>query len=324
VESATIASGLPPNRQVNANTTPVENLPVEVGGPAPTIDYWNRVDPMYFRTAGIRLMEGRLLTSGDGQGAPAVVVVNQTLARAFWPRESALGHRVKADFRPEAQWRTIVGVVADVKNGGLDKPTGTELYIPYQQSSTVPTVTNNFVASAALAIRTKVDPESLAGPARAQVRALDPTIPIANLSTMEDLLARSVSRPRFLTLLMTLFSSLSLVLAALGIYGVISYAVAQRTAEIGIRMALGAQSGHVLRLVGKSALRIALTGTVAGALGALALTRYLSGLLFGVSSLDAVTFVAMAGVLAAVTFLACYIPARRASRISPTIALRYE
>jgi predicted permease len=324
VESATIASGLPPNRQVNANTTPVENLPVEVGGPAPTIDYWNRVDPMYFRTAGIRLMEGRLLTSGDGQGAPAVVVVNQTLARAFWPRESALGHRVKADFRPEAQWRTIVGVVADVKNGGLDKPTGTELYIPYQQSSTVPTVTNNFVSSAALVIRTKADPESLAGPARAQVRALDPTIPIANLSTMEDLLARSVSRPRFLTLLMTLFSSLSLVLAALGIYGVISYAVAQRTAEIGIRMALGAQSAHVLRLVGKSALRIAVTGTVAGALGALALTRYLSGLLFGVSSLDAVTFVAMAGVLAAVTFLACYIPARRASRISPTVALRYE
>jgi len=123
---------------------------------------------------------------------------------------------------------------------------------------------------------------------------------------------------------MTLFSSLSLVLAALGIYGVISYAVAQRTAEIGIRMALGAQSGHVLRLVGKSGLRITLTGTVVGAAGASALTRYLSGLLFGVSALDTATFLAMAGTLAAVTFLACYIPARRASRISPTVALRYE
>jgi putative ABC transport system permease protein len=141
---------------------------------------------------------------------------------------------------------------------------------------------------------------------------------------MEQVISRSVSRPRFLTLLMTLFSSLSLVLAALGIYGVISYAVAQRTPEIGIRMALGARGGHVLRLVGQSGLRIALAGTLGGALGAFALTRFLSGLLFGVSSLDPATFLAMAGVLAVVTLLACYVPARRASRINPTVALRYE
>jgi putative ABC transport system permease protein len=324
VESATIVSGLPPNRQVNANTTPIENLPVELGGPAPTVDYWNRVDPAYFRTAGIRLIEGRLLSPGDGAEAPPVIVINQAMALAFWPRESALGHRLKTEFRPDAQWRTIVGVVADVKNAGLDKPTGTELYMPYQQGSTVPTVTNNFVSSASLVIRTKVAPQALAGPARNQIHALDALVPISNLSTMEDLLARSVSRPRFLTILMTLFSVLSLLLAALGIYGVISYAVAQRTAEIGIRMALGAQSGHVLRMVAGSGLRIVLAGTAAGALGALALTRYLSGLLFGVSSLDAVTFAAMAAVLAAVALLACYLPARRASRISPTVALRYE
>jgi putative ABC transport system permease protein len=246
------------------------------------------------------------------------------MARTFWPRESALGHRVKADFGPAAQWRTIVGVVADVKNGGLAKPTGTEMYIPYRQTSTDPAVTNRFLSGAALVIRTKVDPQSLAAPARAQIRALDPTIPISNLGTMEEVMSRSVSRPRFLTILMTLFSSLSLLLAALGIYGVISYAVAQRTPEIGIRVALGAQSGDVLRMVCKSGLRIALAGTVAGALGALVLTRYLSGLLFGVSSLDAATFLTMAGVLVAVTLLACYIPARRASRISPTVALRYE
>jgi len=323
VASATIASGLPPNRRINANTTPVENLDMALGGPAPTIDYWNFVDAGYFHTIGARLLDGRLLNSGDGKGAPPVVVINQTMARAFWPKESALGHRVRTDY-PNGQWRTIVGVVADVKNGGLDKPTGTELYIPYQQTSTLPNVTSNFVGGASLVIRTKVDPLSLGGATRAQVRELDPTIPIANLSTMEDVMSRAVSRPRFLTLVMTLFSTLSLILAALGIYGVISYAVAQRTAEIGIRMALGAQRGHVLRLVGASALRIALAGTAAGALGAFALTRFLSGLLFGVSSLDAVTFLAMAAVLAAVTLLACYIPARRASRIHPTIALRYE
>jgi putative ABC transport system permease protein len=324
VESASIASGLPPNRRINANSTPIEGLDPSLGGPMPTIDYWNFVDAGYFRTIGARLLDGRLFTPGDAKGSPPVAVVNQTLARAFFPRESAIGHRVKTDFRPGAQWRTIVGVVADVKNGGLATPTGTELYIPYLQTSTIPAVTTNFVTGAALLIRTKVDPLSLAGPAQAQIRALDPSIPIANLRTMEDVMSRSVSRPRFLTLLMTLFSSLSLVLAALGIYGVISYAVAQRTAEIGIRMALGAQSGHVLRLVGRSGLRIALAGTAAGALGAFALTRFLSGLLFGVSSLDAATFLAMAGVLAAVTLLACYIPAHRASRINPIAALRYD
>jgi putative ABC transport system permease protein len=231
---------------------------------------------------------------------------------------------LKTDFRPNSQWRTIVGVVADIKNAGLDKPTGTELYIPYNQASTDPTVTTSFVGVASLVIRTKQDPLALAGEARAQVRGLDPTVPISYLRTMEQVISRSVSRPRFLTLLMTLFSSLSLVLAALGIYGVISYAVAQRTPEIGIRMALGARGGHVLRLVGQSGLRIALAGTLGGALGAFALTRFLSGLLFGVSSLDPATFLAMAGVLAVVTLLACYVPARRASRINPTVALRYE
>jgi len=269
----------------------------------------------------VRLIEGRLFDAGDGQSAPPVAVVNQTLARMFWPRESALGHRIKTEPQPEAKWRTIVGVVADVKNNGLDKPTGTEIYFPYQQTSTVPSVTTNFVAAAALLIRCRVDPFSLARPARALVRELDPAIPVANVSTMDDIMARSVARPRFLTLLMTVFSWLSLILATLGIYGVISYAVAQRTSEIGI---LGATSGDVRRLVGGSGFRIAVIGTIVGALGALALTRYLSGLLFGVSSLDAPTFLAMAGVLAAVTLLACYFPARRATHINPTVALRYD
>ena len=231
---------------------------------------------------------------------------------------------MKTDFAPDAEWRTIVGVVADIKNAGLDRPTGTELYIPALQPTTIASSTRRFVPNAALLIRTRIDPSALAGPTRAQVRALDPAIPIAGVSTMEDVISRSVSRPRFLTLLMALFSTLSLVLAALGIYGVISYAAAQRTAEIGIRMALGARSGHVLRLVGRSGLRIAIAGTAAGTLGAFALTRFLSGLLFGVSSLDARTFLAMAAILGAVTLLACYVPARRASRISPITALRYE
>jgi putative ABC transport system permease protein len=324
VESVTLTAGLPPSRPVDANTTFIEGLDPALGGPAPTIDYWNYVEPAYFRTVGARLVQGRFLNAGDGANAAPVVVINQAMARTFWPHESAIGHRVKVEGRPEAQLRTIVGVVGDIKNAGLDAPTGTELYIPYDQLSTIPAITNRFVRNATLVIRAKSDPLSLAGPIRAQLRALDPAIPVANQYTMEEVMSRAVSRPRFLTLIMTVFSTLSLVLAALGIYGLISYAVAQRTAEIGIRMALGAESGQVLRLIAGSALRIALAGTAAGALGAFALTRFLSGLLFGVSSLDIPTFLAMAGVLTAVTLFACYIPARRASRIQPTIALRYE
>ena len=237
--------------------------------------------------------------------------------------ESALGHRVRADF-PNGQWRTIVGVVGDVKNGGLDRPTGTELYIPYQQVSTLPGVSNIFTRNASLMIRTTGDPMSIANAVRAQVRALDPSIPISGLRTMDDVLSRAVARPRFLTLLMALFSVLSLMLAALGIYGVMSYSVAQRTGEIGIRMALGAQRAHVFRLIGSSVLSIVIAGTAAGALGAFALTRLLSGLLFGVSALDVTTFLSMAAVLTLVTALACYLPARRATRTDPTVALRYE
>jgi putative ABC transport system permease protein len=185
-------------------------------------------------------------------------------------------------------------------------------------------VNNNFVRNAYLVLRTKGHPMSLAGAARAEIHALDRALPISNLRTMDDLLAADRARPRFLTLLLTLFSAVSLALAALGIYGVISYLVAQRTNEIGIRMALGAQSNDVVRLIGATGLKLAAAGTLAGGLGAFALTRFLSGLLFGVSSVDAATFAAMAATLAAVTMLACYIPARRASRVDPLIALRYE
>ncbi len=317
VVSAAIASGLAPERQINANDTVIEGLvPSPNGnGPMNNIDYWNFVGPKYFETASARLIEGRFLTENDGAGAPAAVVVNQTMAKIYWPRESALGHRVRTE--QNGEWRTVVGVIADIKNAGLSKPTGTELFIPFAQGVNPP-------RTCWLLVRAAGDPMGMANAVRAQVRSLDRTLPISNLRSMEDVMSASRSRPRFLTLLLTLFSSLSLVLAALGIYGVISYSVAQRTNEIGIRMALGAQSGDVLRLVGAAGLRLAVAGIVAGSLGAFALTRFLSGLLFGVSSVDGATFAAMAATLAAVTMLACYIPARRAAKVEPLVALRYE
>jgi putative ABC transport system permease protein len=317
VVSVAMASGLPPNRPINANDTPIENFVPVPNGPLQNVDYWNFVGPHYFEAMGARLVEGRLLNDSDGPNAPPVVVVNQSLATAYWPHEGALGHRLKTEFGPDAKWRRIVGVIGDVKNAGLDQAAGTELYVAYAQSP-FPT------RLASLIVRTTGDPMSLVGAIRGQIQALDRALPISQIRSMDDVMSVARSRPRFLTLLLTLFSSLSLILAALGIYGLISYSVAQRTNEIGIRMALGAQSGDVLRLVGVTGIRLALVGTTIGAIGAFALTRFLSGLLFGVSSADAATFAAMAAMLIAVTLLACYIPARRASKVDPLIALRYE
>ena len=325
VAAASIASGLPPDRPINANDTLIEGFVPIPNGPIQNFDYWNFVSEGYFESIGARLMEGRFFTANDGAAAPPVAIVNQTLAHTFWPRESAIGHRVRTENGPQpGAWRTIVGVVADIKNGGLDRAAGTELFIPYPQRSTIPANTRNFTSNAYLVIRAQGDPMSQAGAARAQIRDLDRSLPVSNLLSLEDVMSTARSRPRFLTLLLTLFSSVSLLLAALGIYGVISYLVAQRTNEIGIRMALGARSSDVVRLVGSTGLRLAAAGTVIGAVGAFALTRFLSGLLFGVSSADPLTFIPMATALAAVTLLACYIPARRASKVDPLIALRYE
>ena len=323
VTAASLATELPPQRQIDANDTDIEGFVPVPNGPIQNVDYWNFVSPEYFDAIGARLIEGRFLTRNDGVGAPPVVDINQSMARTFWPKESAIGHRIRIEGMKGA-WRTVVGVVADIKNAGIDRPTGTELFVPTLQRSTIPDSTDNFTSTAYLVIRTKGDPMSAVGAVRAQVHALDNALPVSNVASMDDVMSANRARPRFLTLLLTLFSAVSLSLAALGIYGVISYLVAQRTNEIGIRMALGAQAGDVVRLIGATGLRLAVAGTVIGAVGALMLTRFLSGLLFGVSSMDPLTFVAMAATLGAVTLLACYVPARRASRVDPLVALRYE
>jgi len=313
VASASIASGLPPERPINANDTMIEGFVPVPNGPIQNIDYWNSVTRKYFDTIGAHLLEGRFLNESDGATAPMAVVVNHTMARTYWPRESALGHRIRSS--TDSPWRTIVGVVGDVKNAALDRPAGTELYFSFAQAP------RNL---SWVVVRAQGDPMKLTSAVRDAIRSLDRGLPISNIGSMEEVMSTARSRPRFLTLLLTMFSSLSLVLAALGIYGVISYAVAQRTNEIGIRMALGARGGDVIRLIGASGVRLAVAGTLLGAAGAFALTRFLSGLLFGVSSLDPFTFLAMAAILIAVTLLACYVPARRASKVDPLIALRYE
>ncbi len=316
VESASMVSGLPPARPINANDTQIEGWVRRPGGPIQNIDYWQVAGPRYFETMGIRLMEGRFFDDRDAESAPLAVLVNQTTARAYWPGRSAIGRRVKPGFQGE--WRTVVGVMEDVKNAGIDKPTGTELYFPTSQAP-------GFGLGAGYAVlRTRGDPARLAGSARGVIHEIDPSLPVSAVRTMGEVLSEAQMRPRFLTLLLTLFAGVALVLAALGIYGVISYSVAQRTNEFGIRIAMGAAPRDVVGMVLGQGLVLGAAGVLLGALGALALTRLIRGLLFGISSFDPLTFVVMALALTAVTLLACWVPARRATRVDPMEALRYD
>jgi putative ABC transport system permease protein len=315
VVSASVMAGLPPLRRLDSNTTFIEGYTPPSGRPGIEIDFYQTAGPRYFETMGIPLLEGRLFDPRDGPDALHVVIANQTLARTVWPHESALGHRVRVGAGP---WATIVGVAGDVKNAGVDHPTGTELYFPHLQAG------GNALRAAYLVIRTNSQASALAGPARAAIRALDPSLPVNKVRELEDVIASVQSRPRFLAVLLTMFATAALVLASIGIYGVISYSVAQRTSEFGIRIAMGAVSSDVLRIVLRQGLSIAAVGLVLGFAGAFSLTRFLTGVLFGVSTVDPGTFVAMAVLMAAVAMLACYIPARRATRVDPATALRHE
>jgi predicted permease len=316
VQSATLASGLPPLRPLNANDTQIEGFVGVPGGPIQNVDYWQTVGKHYFETMGIRLIEGRLFDDRDGPGAPAVAIVNQTMARTFWGNQTPIGRRLRPGFSDP--WCTVVGVVADVRNAGIDKPVANELYLPNTEPHVAGSRGMNVI------LRSSTDPRRLAQAARQEIRALDPALPVAAVRTMDDVLSAAQSRPRFLTLLLALFSAVALVLAAVGLYGVISYSVAQRTNEIGIRMAMGARPRDVQSMILAQGLRLGALGVALGAAGAFALTRLIRGLLFGVSSFDPATFLAMAVVLIGVTLAACYVPARRATQVDPMSALRYE
>ena len=314
VLSSSFMTGLPPTRPVNANDTLIEGFVPKKDGPIQNIDYYQTVGDRYFETARIPLLEGRYFDARDGENAPLTVIVNQTLARTYWPGESAIGHRVK----PSDQWITIVGVVADVKNAGIDKPAGTELYLPFRQNPNVA------AGSGYLILKTAGDPRSLINSVRKEVAQIDSSLPLSKIRTMDEVVAAANSRPRFLTLLLSLFAAVALVLASIGLYGVISYTVEQRTNEFGIRMALGAGQSDVLGLVMKRGLRLAVAGTAIGAAGALALAVLLRGMVFGISGFDPLTFLSMAALLGGITMLACYFPARRATKVDPMTALRYE
>jgi len=319
VASVSIAGGLPPLRRINANDTEIEGYQQTPDSPAQNVDYWNVVGNDYFKTMKIRLLEGRTFESqDDNPNAMPVVVVNQALAKRFWTG-SPIGRRVNPGFQDPKVWCTIVGVVEDTKNAGMDKPAGPELYFQVRQ------VANQFLGgNINFVVRGTNDSARLESSIRNVVRELDSTLPVYNLWSMDEVVSKSMVQPRFLALLLATFSGIALFLAAIGIYGVMAYSVAQRTQEIGVRMALGARPLHVLRLIFGQSMGMLVIGIVIGLAGAFALTKFMRTLLFEITATDPLTYVSVIGLLTVVALLACYIPARRAAKVDPLIALRYE
>jgi putative ABC transport system permease protein len=281
---------------------------------------YRAVTANYFETLGVPLLQGRFIAPADIEKAPSVVVINATMARAYFPGENPLGKRLQIGAMPESEvpWMEIVGVVGDVTQGlGLDPKA--EMYLPYHQGDQLLPV---FQLSVVL--RTAGDPRQQAAALRAALAEIDPNQPLVKVRTMEDNMAATVAEPRFRAWLIGIFAGLALLLAAVGIYGVMSYSVTQRTSEIGIRITLGAQPQDVFRIVVGEGLRFALIGVALGVAGGLALTRLLNSFLYGVSATDPLTFSGVAVLLILVSAAACFFPAHRATRVDPIIALRYE
>jgi putative ABC transport system permease protein len=316
VRSAAVTTNLPLYRQGNSIGVRLEGKPEPPPGQE-LIVVTRIVSPAYFETMSIPLLNGRQFTDQDTETTPNVVVISETMARRFWPGEEAIGKRLAAGrVRTDADWIQVVGIVKDVRQFELNAEPRPQMYVSYRQA--------DFFAPEDLVVKTDVEPASLAAAVRKAVWEIDKDQPVSNIKTMDEILADSIARQRFSMLLLGVFAGVALLLAAVGIYGVMSYSVAQRTHEIGIRMALGAQTGAVLKLAVGYGLKLVVAGVLIGLVAAFALTRLMSTLLFGVTPTDPMTFALISLLLVGVAAVASYIPARRATKVDPLIALRYE
>ena len=329
VESAAAISQLPLSGAYSSGSTAVETPETDEVFKKfqnyPYIEADRRsVSADYFKTLGIALKAGRLLTNADNETAPAVAVVDEAFEKRFWPATGAVGKRFISGFNNGTfSFGEVVGVVSHIRHYGVDEVKKyslsqggrEEIYFPYTQRPQ-----NQMY----LAIRTGTDPLALTGAVRSEVLALDSSQPVYEVKSMDQLATTSLAQRQLNMILFAAFSAIALILASVGIYGVMSYSVTQRTHEIGIRMALGAQQRGVLALVVRQGMSLALAGVGIGLVSAFALTRLMSSLLFGVSATDPLTFAAIAVLLTGVALVACFVPARRATRVDPMVALRYE
>ncbi len=326
VESAAFTLSLPIQGSEWGSVFIVGDQPVPERSKIPTAAF-NPISPGYLETMQIGLRRGRLFTEADGPNAPTVAVINETMARRFWPNEDPIGKRLKQGW-PEwtTPWREVVGVVADVKLNGVTEETPLHVYLPLAQAPG---------SNLSVVLRSQTDPASMTASVQAALHAVDPALPLYQVRTMDEVFKRAILPQRAAMVLLTAFALLAILLAVVGIYGVISWGVAQRTREMGLRMALGAQQRDVLWLILRRNMLLVLGGVGLGLCGAIALTRVLSNLLsqtgagktpllFGVNAVDPVTFFAVPLLLSMVALLACWLPARRATKVDPMVVLRYE
>src|SRR5258706_602486 len=320
VQVAGIARNLPLSGADASLNFTVENRAVEASANQPRAKY-RAASADYFQAMGIPLVKGRYFERTDGEKTPGVVLINSTMARRFWPNEDPIGKRMKAGF-DNSQWCTIVGIVGDVKHTGLDADINAEMYYQYLQ---VPPALMSFVeGTMTLGLLTNAEPASITAAARNEVRKLDGDLAVFNVKTMDDLVAGSLSQPRFRTMLLGTFAAVALLPAAIGLDGVIPYSVTQRINEMGVRMALGAQKGDVLKLIVGQGVQLSAIGIGIGLAIALGLMRVMSKLLFGVNATDPLTFCVTAAVIFVVALVASTIPALRAMKLDPVVALRCE
>ena len=315
VEAASAMSGLPPNREANGRGTFIENHVGPQGKPIEIIDYYQIVLSDYFNTLGIPIVEGRGFEPSDAGQGNRVAVVNETMAQTIWKGRSAIGQRLQPGTNAPDKWYTVIGVAKDVKQGGLDQKTGSEIYLLAEQQGGAPQTMH-------VVLRTGLATTALSKTVETVVREVDPTVPIARFRDMDTVFAASIRRPRLLAQLLGAFAGLALLLAAVGTYGVLAYVVTERRREIGIRMALGAGRTTVLAQVLKEGLQLTAIGLVVGLVAALGLNRFMATLLFGVAPTDLLTLAVVMPIIAIVAVVASALPAWRASRLDPSVVLR--
>jgi putative ABC transport system permease protein len=315
VEAASLSTARPLSGIARNDPFSIEGRPLDLNNPS--FAGWQMVGANYFQTLRIPLVQGRDITFQDmAEASPAVAVINETMANRYWPNENPIGRRITVGLpRADNPAATIIGIAKDLPHRAIDSRPESDWYL-----SRPPGPQHNQI----LFVRTAGNPSQLAAPIREIVMAIDRDQPITNIKTMRDVVADTVAPRKFNMLLFGLFAFIAMLLAALGVYGVMAYSVAERTQEIGIRMALGAQKNEVLRLIIRNGVMLALIGVAIGLGLALGLSRLMTTLLFGITPNDAVTFAAVSVFVILVALLACYIPARRATKVDPLVALRYE
>jgi putative ABC transport system permease protein len=316
VQSGAVAGNLPLTYNGDSMFVSVEGLPDPPPDQQPDVIY-RVIGPGYFGTMGISIVRGRDFTDQDKGDSKDMVVISEKTAQHFWPGADPIGKRLKpGSSASNSPWREVIGIVKDVRQNDLIAPPKMQMYLNYRQLKNIP--------ANALAVRTNIEPMSLAGSVRNAIWSVDKDQAVADIDTMDHIVAEAVARQRFSMVLLGFFAAVALLLASVGIYGVMSYSVAQRTREIGIRMALGARRADVLQMTVKDGLKLVGAGMLVGVAAAFILTRVMATLLYGISATDPITFVGISFVLLAFAMLASYVPALRATKVDPIIALRAQ